>query len=47
MCLDQDLVSKDQVDPTPLVELLRQVGWEDLKIKMFKNAGMMVKYKLS
>ena len=47
MCLNQDMVSEDQVDPTPLVELLRQVGWEDLKIKMFKNAGMMDKYKLS
>ena len=47
MCLDQDMVSKDKVDPTPLVQLLRQVGWEDLKIKMFKNARMMDKYKLS
>ena len=31
------------MDPTPLVELLRQVGWEDLKLKMFG----MDRYKLS
>ena len=43
MCLNQDMVSEDQVDPTPLVELLRQVGWEDLKLKMLG----MDRYKLS
>ena len=46
-CHDQDLVSEDQVDPTPLVELLRQVGWWDQTINILGKAGMMDKYKLT
>ena len=34
MCLNNDMVSEDQVDSTPLVELLRKEGWEALKQKM-------------
>ena len=41
------MVSEDQVDPTPLVELLRQVGWWDQTIKILGKAGMMDKYNLT
>ena len=43
MCVNNDMVSEDQVDSTTLVELLRQEGWEALKQKMLG----MNKYKLS
>ena len=46
-CFEQDLVSEDQEDNTPFIELLRQVGWWDLTIKMLGKAGMEEKYKLS